>query len=288
MSVKIGLLHPGNMGAALATCLHGEVYWASDGRSQATAARATEAGITDLGDLDSLVAAADVLLSVCPPAAARDVARQVSALGFGGLYVDLNAVAPATAIEISTLHTRFVDGGIIGPPPSPGEGNSPDTRIYFSGEEASEVAGLFIGSRVKSRAIGPDPGQASALKMTYAAWTKGSSALLLSIAAVASQEGVLNELMAEWDASIPELRPRLDQVSSRIGRKAWRFVGEMEEIARTYADAGLPDGFHLAAAGLYSRLSDLKDHESDVTVEEIMRLLTEERSPPKRLTTRNG
>jgi 3-hydroxyisobutyrate dehydrogenase-like beta-hydroxyacid dehydrogenase len=276
------------MGAALATCLHGEVYWASDGRSQATAARATEAGITDLGDLDSLVAAADVLLSVCPPAAARDVARQVSALGFGGLYVDLNAVAPATAIEISTLHTRFVDGGIIGPPPSPGEGNSPDTRIYFSGEEASEVAGLFIGSRVKSRAIGPDPGQASALKMTYAAWTKGSSALLLSIAAVASQEGVLNELMAEWDASIPELRPRLDQVSSRIGRKAWRFVGEMEEIARTYADAGLPDGFHLAAAGLYSRLSDLKDHESDVTVEEIMRLLTEERSPPKRLTTRNG
>jgi 3-hydroxyisobutyrate dehydrogenase-like beta-hydroxyacid dehydrogenase len=276
------------MGAALATCLHGEVYWASDGRSQATAARATEAGITDLGDLDSLVAAADVLLSVCPPAAARDVARQVSALGFGGLYVDLNAVAPATAIEISTLHTRFVDGGIIGPPPSPGEGNSPDTRIYFSGEEASEVAGLFIGSRVKSRAIGPDPGQASALKMTYAAWTKGSSALLLSVAAVASQEGVLNELMAEWDASIPELRPRLDQVSSRIGRKAWRFVGEMEEIARTYADAGLPDGFHLAAAGLYSRLSDLKDHESDVMVEEIMRLLTEERSPPKRLTTRNG
>ncbi|HSM45753.1 MAG TPA: DUF1932 domain-containing protein, partial [Acidimicrobiia bacterium] len=147
----------------------------------------------------------------------------------------------------------------------------------------SEVAGLFIGSRVKSRAIGPDPGHASALKMSYAAWTKGSSALLLSVAAVASQEGVLDELLAEWDASIPELRPRLDQVSSRIGRKAWRFVGEMEEIARTYADAGLPDGFHLAAADLYSRLSDRKDHESDVTVEEIMSLLTEERSPPNRV-----
>jgi hypothetical protein len=88
--------------------------------------------------------------------------------------------------------------------------------------------------------------------------------------------------MAEWDASTPELRPRLDQVSSRVGRKAWRFVGEMEEIARTYADAGLPDGFHLAAAALYSQLSDLKDHESDVTVAEIMRLLTEDRSPRNR------
>ena len=280
MSVKIGLLHPGNMGAALATCLLGEVYWASDGRSQATAARAIEAGIADLRDLDSLVPAVDVLLSVCPPAAARDVAQQVSALGFGGLYVDLNAVAPATALEISTLHTRFVDGGVIGPPPSPGDGNSADTRIYLSGEEASEVAGLFVGTRVKSRVIGRDPGQASALKMSYAAWTKGSSALLLSVAAVASQEGVLEELLAEWDASISELRPRLDQVSSRIGAKAWRFVGETEEIARTYADAGLPDGFHLAAAALYSRLSDLKDHESDVTVEEIISDLLEEQPHP--------
>jgi 3-hydroxyisobutyrate dehydrogenase-like beta-hydroxyacid dehydrogenase len=271
------------MGAALATCLRGEVYWASDGRSPATAARAIEAGITDLRDLDSLVAAVDVLLSVCPPAAARDVAQQVSALGFGGLYVDLNAVAPATAIEISALHTRFVDGGVIGPPPSPGDGNFPDTRIYLSGEEASEVAGLFVDPRVKSRAIGPDPGQASALKMSYAAWTKGISALLLSVAAVASQEGVLDELMAEWDDAFPELISRLDRTSARIGRKAWRFVGEMEEIARTYADAGLPDGFHLAAAALYSRLADLKDHESDVTVEEIMRLLTEEGSPPNRV-----
>lgn len=276
--MKIGLLHPGNMGAALATCLRGEVYWASDGRSPATAARAIEAGITDLDDLGSLVVASDVLVAVCPPAAAQDVAQQVSALGFDGLYVDLNAVAPATAIEIDTLHTRFVDGGVIGPPPTPGVSNSPDTRIYLSGEEASEVAGLFVGSRVKSRAIGPDPGQASALKMSYAAWTKGSSALLLSVAAVASQEGVLDELIAEWDASIPELRPRLDQVSSRIGAKAWRFVGEMEEIARTYADAGLPDGFHRAAADLYSRLSGLKDNNSDVTVAEIMRLLTEQQS----------
>jgi len=276
MGVRVGLLHPGNMGAALAACIDGEVYWASEGRSRATATRASEVGIIDLENLESVVAGVDVLISVCPPAAARDVAQRVHDSGFGGLYVDLNAVAPATVLEIGRLHGRFVDGGVIGPPPqSDGSGQPASTRVYLSGEEADGVAALFAGSPVDTRVIGPDPGQASALKMSYAAWTKGTSALLLSVAALAGSEGVFEELLSEWDESIPELRDRVEQLSARIGSKAWRFVGEMEEIARAYDEAGLPEGFHQAAADLYSRLSGLRDASPGQTVDEVTSLLLE-------------
>lgn len=287
MGVRVGVLHPGNMGAALAACIDGQVFWASEGRSEESAERARKAEIVDLGSLDSVVAAVDVVISVCPPAAAVEVAEQVSGTGFDGLYVDVNAVSPATARQIGQLFARFVDGGIVGPPPStasvsprgPGirmraRGNpSGGTRLYLSGEEASEVAGLFAGSAVDIRIVGSDPGRASALKMTYAAWTKGTSALLLSVGALATSEGVMDELLDEWDMSIPELRERLDRVSGRIGEKAWRFAGEMEEIALTYGDAGLPDGFHLAAADIYSRLCDLKDQPPGQSPGEVLAML---------------
>lgn len=261
----------------MAACIDGEVYWASEGRSPATAARAAEAGIVDVEDLEALLAKVEVVLSVCPPAAAGDVAQRVHDSGFGGLYVDLNAVAPATVLEIGRLHGRFVDGGVIGSPPrSDGSGQSASTRIYLSGEEGDEVAALFAGSPVDTHVIGPHPGQASALKMSYAAWTKGTSALLLSVAALARAEGVFEELSSEWDQSIPELRDRVEQLSSRIGSKAWRFVGEMEEIARAYDEAGLPEGFHLAAADLYARLSGLKDASPGQTVDEISATLLED------------
>lgn len=265
------------MGAALGACVDGEVYWASDGRSRATASRAAEAGIVDLEDLETLVTVVDVVVSVCPPAAARDVAHQVSESGFGGLYVDLNAIAPVTVHQIGRLHRRFVDGGVIGPPPSSdGSGQQESTSLYLSGEEAGEFAALFTGSPVDTRVIGTDPGQASALKMAYAGWTKGTSALLLSVAALARSEGVFDVLLDEWDQSIPELRERLERLSSRIGSKAWRFAGEMEEIALAHGEAGLPEGFHRAAADLYSRLSGLKDLPPGQTVDEISSTLLED------------
>lgn len=265
MGVRIGVVHPGNMGAALAECVEGQVFWASEGRSQESAARAREAEIVDLGSLDSMVASVDVIISVCPPVAAVEVAEQVSGLGFDGLYLDVNAVSPATARQIGRLFPRFVDGGIVGPPPSSSRASQPapgdsmqtrghhsgGTRLYLSGDEASAVAGLFAGSGVDTQVVGADPGRASALKMSYAAWTKGTSALLLSVAALATSEEVIDELLDEWDMSIPELRERLEQLSARIGEKAWRFAGEMEEIARTYGDARPANGFHLAAADLY-------------------------------------
>jgi hypothetical protein len=95
--------------------------------------------------------------------------------------------------------------------------------------------------------------------MAYAGWTKGSSALLLSVASLATSEGVIEELLREWDMSIPDLRARLERTAAGVGVKAWRFVGEMEEIALSHGHAGLPNGFHLAAADIYSRLADLKE-----------------------------
>jgi 3-hydroxyisobutyrate dehydrogenase-like beta-hydroxyacid dehydrogenase len=275
MGVRIGVLHPGEMGAALAECLEREVVWASEARSKASAERAKQAGIVDLGSVESLVNAVDLVISVCPPAQAWEVAVQVGNLGFDGIYVDANAVSPATARHIGNLFDRFVDGGIIGPPPSPGHDA---TRLYLSGDEAEEVAAEFAASVVDARVIGAEPGRASALKMAYAGWTKGSSALLLSVAALATSEDVIEALLDEWDMSLPELRERLEQVSARVGRKAWRFVGEMEEIARTHGDAGLPDGFHQAAADLYSRVALLKDQPASQSTEEIMRLLLDGRS----------
>lgn len=279
------MLHPGNMGAALASCVDGQVFWASEGRSQETATRAREAEIVDLGSLDSIVSAVDVVISVCPPAAAVEVAEQVSGLGFDGLFVDVNAVSPTTARQISRLFTRFVDGGVVGPPPSTfRERHSGGTRLYLSGREASEVEALFAGSAVDARVVGSDPGRASALKMSYAAWTKGTSALLLSVAALATSEEVMDELLDEWDMSIPELRERLDRVSGRIGEKAWRFAGEMEEIAHTYGDAELPEGFHLAAADIYSRLAGLKDHSPGQSPGEVLDMLLH-KSGEQRITS---
>ncbi len=249
----VGILHPGEMGAAVAATLRGRgetVLWASAGRSPATAERAEQAGLEDAGDLDALCSRAEVLLSVCPPHAAVDVARTAS--GFGGIYVDANAVAPQTARTIAGLHERFVDGGIVGPPPDrPGT-----TRLYLSGGEADEIAALFAGTNVDARVISGEPGAASALKAAYAGWTKGSGALLLTVRELARAEGVEDALLAEWRLSVPQLEQRLAGAERSARRKGWRWIGEMREIARSMAAHDLPTGFHEAAAEVFRKTSE--------------------------------
>lgn len=238
----VGLLHPGAMGAALGDALQAsghEVLWASDGRSVATRGRA--AGFRDVEAVEALVDGSELLLSVCPPHAALDVAAATAA--FDGLYVDANAVSPATARAVAALHPRFVDGGIVGSPPrQPGT-----TRLYLSGDEAPTVAALFDGSIVGTRVVA----DASALKMTYAAWSKGTAALLLAIRDVARANGIWDDLQTEWRESAPELPARLQAAERSAAAKGWRWIGEMEEIADTFAAAGAPDGFHRAAAEVY-------------------------------------
>jgi 3-hydroxyisobutyrate dehydrogenase-like beta-hydroxyacid dehydrogenase len=258
----VGLLHPGEMGAVVGECLRAtgaRVVWPSEGRSEASRRRARAAGLEDLDALAAVVAVSDVVLSVCPPGSATEVARLVAAAGFGGLYVDANAVAPATAREVGEIvgaaGADFVDGGIIGPPPR----EAGASRLYLAGSRAGEAAGLFKGSALEAIVLPGDAGTASALKMAYAAWTKGSSALLLAVRALAIHEGVDGALRAEWDRSQPGLGARSEAALAGNARKAWRFVGEMEEIAATFAAAGLPAGFHEASAAVYDRLGSYKD-----------------------------
>ena len=260
--VKVGLLHPGEMGAAVGSALRDrghDVFWASRGRSGATAERAEQAGLMDAGDVKELCSRCDVLISVCPPHGAVDVAR--SAAGFPGIYVDANAVSPETSREIGSLVERFVDGGIIGPPPH----ESGMTRLYLAGTDAPRIADLFSGTIVDARVVSDEPGAASALKMSYASWTKGSSALLLAARALAQAEGVEEALLEEWQLSLPDLAERSVTASRSAHRKGWRWVGEMHEIADSYANAGLPDGFHRAAAEIYRRAS--LERESEAAIE---------------------
>jgi 3-hydroxyisobutyrate dehydrogenase-like beta-hydroxyacid dehydrogenase len=222
------------MGSAVGACVDGEVIWASAGRSEATRARA--ARFRDAGSVAALVGEADVILSICPPHAALDVARECA--GFGGIYVDANAISPRRAAEVAALHPRFVDGGIVGGPPA-----EPGTTLYLSGGEADAVAGLFAGSPLATRVVS----SASALKMAYAAWSKGTTALLLAIRDVARATGIEDE----WRLAAPGLAERLPRAEAVAAKKGWRWIGEMEEIADTFAAAGQPDGFHRAAAEVY-------------------------------------
>jgi 3-hydroxyisobutyrate dehydrogenase-like beta-hydroxyacid dehydrogenase len=248
-AAPIGLLHPGEMGSAVGKALRSaghEVFWASAGRSPETAGRAAQAGLADAGTPEQLAASSGVILSICPPHAALDVARSMH--GFEGIFVDANAVSPATAREIATIvGGSFVDGGIIGPPPTaPGS-----TRLYLAGAEAARVAALFAGTSLEARVISDEPGFASALKMAYAGWTKGTAALLLAIRGLARAEGVETALLDEWRLSLPELPERSVAAARSAERKGWRWVAEMEEIASTFAAAGLPAGFHEAAAEIF-------------------------------------
>jgi 3-hydroxyisobutyrate dehydrogenase-like beta-hydroxyacid dehydrogenase len=242
------------MGAIVGRCLteaRHVVLWAREGRGAETAARAKTAGLTGAGTVGEAVARADVVLSVCPPHAALDVARLVR--GFTGLYVDANAISPRTAGEVAAVvqggGATYVDGGIIGPPPA----QTGTTRLYLSGDEAPAVRSLFAGTPLDARIVRAGPFAASSVKMAYAAWTKGSSALLLAARALADAEGVSEELLAEWALSQPALPGRLRSGAESASAKGWRWIAEMEEIAATMAAAGLPDGFHQAAAQVYRR-----------------------------------
>lgn len=274
---SVALLHPGKMGAtigAAAAVSGARVLWASVGRGPATHKRAEGAGLHDVGTLADAVRQSEVVLSVCPPHAAVEVARAVLAEKFSGIYVDANAISRATAVEIGAMVRRagasFVDGGIIGSPVK----QSGTTRLYLSGERATEIAELFQGSMLDARAIGDLPGQASALKVAYAAWTKGTDALILAIRALATHEGVDQALLDEWSISQPALAKKCDRAAAVAAPKAWRYVGEMHEIAEAFQGAGLPDGFHQAAAQFWERLACFKDQtDPPLTVAKVIGVL---------------
>jgi 3-hydroxyisobutyrate dehydrogenase-like beta-hydroxyacid dehydrogenase len=270
LPMTIALLHPGEMGAAVAACLVSRgvrVVWASENRSPATRQRAESAGIEDLGSLSRALAASDAVLSICVPSGALDLARQVSAHNFRGIYIDANAISPAHSRDIGCLvehaGARFVDGGIVGLPPTP----TRVTRLYLCGPDAPAIAALFAGSQTEAIAMDQPVGAASALKVCYAAYSKGETALLGIIRALARHEGVDETLLKEWQDSQPGVAQRSDNIARRAW-KAWRWVGEMEEIAASFDDAHLPSGF-LANAEIYRRLAGYKNSQELPSSEEV-------------------
>ena len=203
---RIGLLHPGQMGSAVGRALveagH-RVLWVSADRSPESRERAAQAGMEDAGTLEALVAQAEVILSICPPHAASEVAGQVAALGFTGIYTDCNAISPertrAVETTIAGAGATYVDGGIVGGPPA---GGPPRTWLYLSGAAADRVAACFPAEALHVVVLSERIGAASALKMCYAANTKGTSALFAAILALAEQAGVRDALERQWGESL--------------------------------------------------------------------------------------
>ncbi|HWP28863.1 MAG TPA: DUF1932 domain-containing protein [Chloroflexota bacterium] len=254
----VGVMSPGDMGHSIGNVLrHGglRVITCLQGRSPRTAALAAEAGIVDVGDYETLVREADILLSVLAPAQARVLAERVAAAvratGADLLFVECNAIAPQTVREIGTIVTaagaRFVDAGIIGSPPRPGERR---TRIYASGEHAAEFAQLGQYG-LDIRVIGSEIGQASGLKMCYAALTKGLTALATELLVAGEAMGLSAPLRAELQLSQGMLLGWLERQIPTMPPKAYRWVGEMEEIAATFAALGLTPRMLEGAAALY-------------------------------------
>ena len=249
------------------------VYWASEGRSAETVDRAAQFDLVDARTMAGLCDVCSLLICVCPPAAAEDVADQALAAGYQGLYLDANAISPHKAQKIGQKLTsadiRFVDGGIIGGPVwEPGR-----TWLYLAGEDADSFSKCFTSGPLETAILGDTIGKASALKMTFAAFTKGTSALLSAILAVAEGQGVLDDLLHQWSRGGSDFSEETVGRVRRATAKAWRFEGEMYEIADTFAGSGLPDGFHLAAAEVFHRMAGFKENAENPTIDAVLAAL---------------
>ncbi len=264
MSIEtVAILSPGDMGHAVGRALsaHGlRIVTCLEGRSERTRGLSEAAGFVNLPSLKSLVSEADLILSIMPPsaavAAARSVAAAIGATGSKPYYADCNAVSPATARAIEALFSdcgaSFVDAGIIGPPP--GKGAQP-TRFYVSGPQA-EVIDAIDGAGISVRQMGPEIGRASAIKMCYAAVTKGSWTLFTAALTTAEVMGLTDLYLAELESSRPHVAAEMRRMVPRLPVDAGRWIGEMEEIAATLGDAGLPREFHEGAANLFRLLEN--------------------------------
>jgi 3-hydroxyisobutyrate dehydrogenase-like beta-hydroxyacid dehydrogenase len=266
----VAVLHPGQMGAAIAGQLSGRgtpTLWCPTGRSEASVTRAASARLQPVADLAELLDRADIVLSICPPAAAEDLASEVAKHRYAGIFVDANAISPDRAARIGVRTTesgaRFVDGAIIGPPPRTGK----TARLYLSGPEAATVAELFEQTSVEPVLLDGTVGTASGLKMAYASYQKATRALAGVAHALAADLGVTEHLVAEAvrNPNSPLADP--DYLPS-VAARAWRWAPEMREIADTLTEAGLPPYLGAAATVVLERWRDDKD--TDLPLESVL------------------
>ena len=288
---KVGLMSPGDMGQAVAIQIKAKglnVYTALEYRSERTRALAREAGITDVGTLARLLAECDVVLSILDPGAALSFAHEASdALHLSGrqtLIVDCNAIAPQTVREIAGLIERaggrFLDAGIIGPPPR-GEAKA---NLYVSGPGAADLEQL-AGPQLLVHVIGEGVADASALKMCYGALNKGTQALWLEVLIAAQRLGIAGLLEEQLQQS------QTDRYSWALSQfpiltpKAYRWVPEMLEIAKTLGAAGVTPQMFQGAADVYRFVAATplgkespENHDKARQGKDVVRLLAQERS----------
>lgn len=261
----VGILHPGRMGAAVAACTApnaAAVLWCPAGRSPASVARAERYGLEPVATLPELLDQADTVISLCPPAAAEDLAAEVASRGFGGWYVDANAISPERMLRIEALLTPHVkaviDGGVVGSPPV--DGKTPTLFLSGPTAAASRIEALFAGTDVRTKALGSTIGQASALKLAYASFQKTSRVLVALSIGLARAHGVDQELIDIASRRTDSYLAEPEYVAKTAAR-AWRWGPELEEAADMLDAAGLPPEMLRAAAATLARWADAKDDE---------------------------
>lgn len=276
---KIGILHPGEMGVSIAASALNNghpVYWVSTNRSEQTRLRAEENNLIELKSLAELCQTCEVIISICPPHAAEEVAGSVIREKFKGIYLDANAISPQRVGRLQQIMEesgiKFIDGSIIGGP----AWKAGETVLYLSGKDAKMIRNCFQNGHLGTKIIGDEAGKASAMKMCYAAYSKGTTALLTSILATAEALGVREDLNRQWDMDDPGFSEQVNRRVMRTTAKAWRFAGEMEEIAATFDEVGLPGGFHQAAADVFRRMANLEVDERN----RLMQILAAIRRTP--------
>ncbi|MFJ3826035.1 NAD(P)-dependent oxidoreductase [Streptomyces nodosus] len=264
----VGILHPGSMGAAVAACAAinaAAVVWCEAGRSPAPAARAAQFGLTPMATLSELLDRSDIVISLCPPAAAEDLAREVAGHCFAGVYVEANAISPERVQRIAALlepDATIVDSSVVGS--SPVGGKTP--TLYLSGpaDATERIKALFAGTAVRTAVLGTEIGKASALKLAYASFQKTSRVLVALAVGMAREHGVDQELI-EVASRCTDSYLSEPQYVAKTAARAWRWGPELEEAADTLAAAGLPPEMLRAAASTLARWNDAKDGELTLT-----------------------
>ena len=289
----VAILSPGDMGHAVGRLLREHelrVVTCLTGRSERTRALAQQAGIAGVPDLNDLVQQADLVISITVSEVAPQVCRQVADAirdtGRDILFAECNAIAPSKAKEmepiISDAGGRFVDVSIIGSPPR--NGSSP--RFYTSGEHAT-VFEEMAGFGLDVRNIGPNIGQASGIKMCYAAMTKGTAALHTELLMAAQLMGLFQPLREEFQSGQGAVYQRMERGIPGIPAKSRRWVSEMEEIEATFGQLGMTPHILEGVADMYRMVGDTplgeetpESRNREMSLEETIRLLAEALKPP--------
>ncbi|MFE3865682.1 DUF1932 domain-containing protein [Streptomyces goshikiensis] len=274
----VGILHPGSMGAAVAACAAANaaaVLWCGTGRSTASATCTVQFGLTPVAELDELLDRSDIVISLCPPTAAEDLARDVGAHHFAGVYVEANAINPVRAQRIAALlapAATVVDGGVVGSPPVGGK----RPTLYLSGPSVAtaRVEALFAGTAVQTAVLGTEVGKASALKLSYASFQKASRVLVALAVGMAREHGVDQELievaLRRTDSYLSE-----PQYVAKTAARAWRWGPELEEAADALVSAGLPPEMLRTAAFTLARWNDAKD-DTELTLTDALDRLAQQ------------